>query len=666
MNILGLHFGHDASITVLIDGRIAAHLLRERISRVKQSVALTRSDIDRALAAANLKPAEIDLCAITSTQDCEIMVGLVEDFSIDYGGEGHPVASPVAELIEQQKIDIGSVTTKGLTDFFGSAISKEQEIFAERWRRIFPQWQDLAEGRIETIGWLDSYITHPLWNKAPTLAEMAGTDYRPVLAADQVQRGFHYPVTVHLSGHRIPGYFIDHHICHGASSFYRSGHEAAGIITHDGGDPTRNLSGYMMVGRGHEVRVIAPHQLGLGGFYRSTGVSLGFDAIGAEGKLMGLSSYGRPRFFEPSFVGNVPGVQGRLKSDPFQAWFGHCLGLAKSRGYELAYGRKDLVTEALSIDIAASTQKIFGESLLQAALSLDAILRRAGMATEKLCLSGGAALNCPANSKLYCEGPFTNLFIEPNCDDGGLSTGAALYLHHHLLGNAVDETAAAANRSPYQGITDITEAPRALVDMAAADHTVAPMGMGQAAERAADDLADDKLVAWVEGASEVGPRALCHRSLLANPLSADAWPRTNTAKGREQWRPFAPAVLQDQCTDWFADCPADSPYMLFTARVRSRQVPAITHVDGSARIQTVDASSGAIHPLISAFARKTGVPVVLNTSLNGPGEPIVETAEEAMALFEKGGIDVVYVAGTRIARQSDEAAISSPAAKATA
>lgn len=666
MNILGLHFGHDASITVLIDGRIAAHLLRERISRVKQSVALTRSDIDSALAAANLTPSEIDLCAITSTQDCEIMVGLVEGFEIAYGGEGHPVGSPVADLISQQKIAIEDATTNGLADFFGRPIAKEQEIFADRWRRIFPQWQDLAEGRIETLGWLDRYITHPLWNKAPGLSEMSATDYRPVLAAAQVQNGFHYPVTVSLDGRPIPGYFIDHHICHGASSFYRSGHEAAAVITHDGGDPLRNLSGYMLVGQGHELRVIAPHQLGLGGLYRSTGVSLGFDAIGAEGKLMGLSSYGRPRFFEPSFVGNVPGVQNRLKSDPFQAWFSHCLGLAKGRGYPMAYGRRELVTEALSIDIAASTQKLFGESLMQAALTLDAILRQAGLATEKLCLSGGAALNCPANSKLYCEGPFTELFIEPNCDDGGLSTGAALYLHHHLLGNAVEAGAAAANRSPYQGITDIAAAPRDLVDRASADYAVSSMDMDQAAEQAAGDLAEDKLVAWVEGASEVGPRALCHRSLLANPLSADAWPRTNDAKGREQWRPFAPAVLADQSTQWFADCPTDSPYMLFTARVRSRRIPAVTHVDGSARIQTVDETSGAIHPLISAFGRKTGVPVVLNTSLNGPGEPIVETAQEAMTLFEKGGIDVLYVAGTRIARQAGESAVSKPAAKATA
>ncbi len=666
MNILGLHFGHDASVTVLIDGRIAAHLLRERISRVKQSVGLTRSDIDAALAVANLTPAEIDLCAITSTQDCEIMVGLVEGLEIAYGGDDHPVGSPVADLIAQQKIALDDVTSKGLTDFFGTPITQDQEIFADRWRRIFPQWQDLAEGRIETLGWLDRYITHPLWNKAPSLSEMAAADYRPVLSAAQVQNGFHYPVTVRLDGRSIPGYFIDHHICHGASSFYRSGHEVAAVITHDGGDPMRNLSGYMLVGQGHELRVIAPHQLGLGGLYRSTGVTLGFDAIGAEGKLMGLSSYGRPRFFDPGFVGNVPGVQNRLKRDPFQAWFGHCLGLAKGRGYAMEYGDRELVTEALSIDIAASTQKLFGESLMQAALTLDAILRRAGLASENLCLSGGAALNCPANSHLYCEGPFTDLFIEPNCDDGGLSTGAALYLHHHLLGNSLDAGVAAANRSPYQGINMIEQAPRDLLDRAHADCAVSPMQMDQAAQQAADDLADDKLVAWVEGASEVGPRALCHRSLLANPLSADAWPRTNNAKGREQWRPFAPAVLADQSTEWFADCPAHSPYMLFTARVRSRRIPAVTHVDGSARIQTVDETSGTIHQLITAFGQRTGVPVVLNTSLNGPGEPIVETAEEAMALFEKGGIDVLYVAGTRIARRASGDAAETPAAKATA
>ena len=653
MNILGLHFGHDASVTVLSDGRIAAHLLRERASRVKQSVALTREDIDRALAAANLAPGEIDLCAITSTQDCELMVGLVEGLSIAYGGEGHPADSPLADLFSSQKVPVESAVTHGLAEFFAKPVTEETEVFAERWKRIFPQWQRLASGKLKTLGWLDRYVTHPLWTKGAGLADLAQFDYRPVLAAPQVQRGFHYPVTVTLSGTSMPGYFIDHHVCHGASSYYRSGFDQAGVLTHDGGDPARNLSGYFMLGQGAELRVIAPHQLALGGLYRSTGVTLGFDAIGAEGKLMGLSSYGRPRFYDPAFAGNRPELLKRLGGDPFQAWFRHCLTLAKARGYTMEYGHRDLVTNPLSVDIAASTQKLFGDSLLRAALSLDAILRRCGVRTDKLCLSGGAALNCPANSQLHCESPFTDLYIEPNCDDGGLSAGAALYAHHHLLGNPLDAGVAAANRSPYQGLTDIRSAPNTLVERAARSHEVAHHEGEACAAQAAQDLADDKLVAWVEGASEVGPRALCHRSLLANPLSAEAWPRTNRAKGREQWRPFAPAVLAEEAPDWFADCPSPSPYMLFTARVRSRRIPAVTHVDGSARIQTVDETNGAIAEVIARFARLTGVPVVMNTSLNGPGEPIVETAEEALALFERGGVDVLYIAGTRIARRAE-------------
>ncbi|MEM1401186.1 MAG: carbamoyltransferase C-terminal domain-containing protein, partial [Pseudomonadota bacterium] len=589
-----------------------------------------------------------------------------EDFSISYGGEAHPAPAPLADLFAKEGVSINDLVTKGLTQFFSSPVADGQEIFADRWKRIFPQWQDLQSGTLKTVGWLDRYATHPTWTRNHGLADIARVDHRPILGNDTLQNGFHYPVTVTLSGRTIPGYFIDHHICHGASSFYRSGYEEAGIITHDGGDPARNLSGYFLLGQGHSLKVIAPHQLGLGGLYRSTGVTLGFDAIGAEGKLMGLSSYGRPRFFDAIFTGNVPDMRKQLDGDPFQVWFGRCLRLAKARGYDIDYGHRDKVTNPLSIDIAASTQKLFGDTLLSAARTLETVLRRAGVSTDKLCLSGGAALNCPANSQLYCDGPFTDLFIEPNCDDGGLSTGAALYAHHTLLGHDVDEQVARKNRSPYQGITTIDQAPREAADQAARDHHVEPLALDQAAERAAEDLAADKLVAWVEGASEVGPRALCHRSLLANPLSADAWPRTNTAKGREQWRPFAPAVLADQTENWFADCPMHSPYMLFTGRVRARELPAITHVDGSARIQTVDADNGAICPLIQAFGRKTGVPVVLNTSLNGPGEPIVETAEEALALFEKGGIDVLYLAGLRISRQTASSEPAKPVAEASA
>ncbi|MEC8164656.1 MAG: carbamoyltransferase C-terminal domain-containing protein, partial [Pseudomonadota bacterium] len=170
------------------------------------------------------------------------------------------------------------------------------------------------------------------------------------------------------------------------------------------------------------------------------------------------------------------------------------------------------------------------------------------------------------------------------------------------------------------------------------------------AAAAAADLVGDKIIAWFEGRSEAGPRALGHRSILADIRNADNWRRVNHVKGTELWRPFAPIVLAEKAMDWFDGCPMPSPHMLFTATVRSTDLPAITHVDGSSRIQTVDASCGGIRHVLEAFDRETGVPVLMNTSFNGPGEPIVETPAHAVAFLQGSDIDVVYIQGRRAVR----------------
>jgi carbamoyltransferase len=172
----------------------------------------------------------------------------------------------------------------------------------------------------------------------------------------------------------------------------------------------------------------------------------------------------------------------------------------------------------------------------------------------------------------------------------------------------------------------------------------------RAAYAAAVDLAANKIVGWFEGRSELGPRALGHRSLLADARVGANWAEVNRIKGREAWRPFAPAVLEEDAEQWFSGCPFPSPYMLFTATVTSKALPAITHVDGSARIQTVNADRRAFFELLQEFKRLTGVSVVLNTSFNGPGEPIVETPEHALRFLVESELDVLYVEGWRVVR----------------
>jgi len=285
--------------------------------------------------------------------------------------------------------------------------------------------------------------------------------------------------------------------------------------------------------------------------------------------------------------------------------------------------------------------------MLRAATATYHLLQRSGLGSANVCFSGGTALNCPANSKVFCDSPFDRLYIEPNCGDDGLAIGAALYVYHHLHERPVRPETAAANRSPYQGPRIRAEDVKAA--LAAKGLQSGHLG-GEAAEAAAKDIQENRVIAWFEGRSEMGPRALGHRSILAHPGHFENWERVNRIKQREPWRPFAPSVLAEHAGDWFEHLPLPSPYMLFTGHVRSRAVPAITHVDGSARIQTVDADCGEYYRLLRAFHRISGIPLILNTSFNGPRQPIIETPAQAVAFLLETGIDALYMEGYRLCR----------------
>jgi carbamoyltransferase len=264
-----------------------------------------------------------------------------------------------------------------------------------------------------------------------------------------------------------------------------------------------------------------------------------------------------------------------------------------------------------------------------------------------LCLSGGCALNCPSNSRLFREGPFRKIFVEPGCDDSGLAIGAAAWLYHNVLDQPVPPRADYA--SPYLGLPISTDAIQAALD--AAGEGIQFTACPDSAQAAAADLAEDRIIGWFEGRSEIGPRALGHRSILADPRQAANWSRVNALKGREAWRPFAPAVLESEAENWFEGMPLPSPYMLFTGAVRSSDLPAITHADGSARIQTVDSSCGEFFRVVEQFFAKTGMPVVLNTSFNGPGEPIVESPTDALRFLVNSRLDALYIGGMRVTRR---------------
>ena len=460
---------------------------------------------------------------------------------------------------------------------------------------------------------------------------------------------------------RFPGtaHNVEHHRAHAASAFYCSPFEEAACLTVDGfGDFLSSLSA---VGRGPRLEVLDevmfPHSLGI--LYTAVTQFLGFPSYGDEYKVMALASFGRPAFLDRmrrivrleddgrfqtdvdfflhasegvtmSWDDGAP-VLGRLWSDRFAAEFGP----PRQAGSDLTERHHDL---------AASLQAIYEEAFFH---RLRWLRKKTGL--EALCLAGGCALNSVANGKVRSETGFTEVFVQPAAGDAGTALGAALYVWHHDLGRArgfvmnhsyfgpsfADDTIVGALRARLPGF----DAAPAEADGIRVRRWPDPAGLDH---DTADALARGAIVGWYQGRSEWGPRALGNRSIVADPRRAEIKEILNArVKRRETFRPFAPSVLEERAADWFEDAQAD-PFMVTVRPVRAAlrsKVPAVMHVDGTARLQTVSRESNPrFWSLIRAFEEKTGVPMVLNTSFN-ENEPIVNTPGEALDCFLRTRMD---------------------------
>ncbi|MFQ5845557.1 MAG: carbamoyltransferase, partial [Planctomycetota bacterium] len=460
--------------------------------------------------------------------------------------------------------------------------------------------------------------------------------------------------------------FTEHHESHAASAFFPSPFEEAAVLTLDGvGEWATASHGY---GRGnrvtltHELRF--PHSLGL--LYSAFTYYCGFKVNSGEYKLMGLAPYGEPRYADA-----IRDELMDLKEDgSFRldlSYFNYCQGLTMtSRRFHRRFGgpprRPDAALTERHMDLAASIQRVTEEVMLRAARRLHA---RTGM--NDLCLAGGVALNCVGNGRIVREGPFERIWIQPAAGDAGGALGAALFIWYQLLDHPRRPRAEDGQRGSLLGPAFGADRIRAFLDGAGARYRVYDDD-GALCDRVASLLAEEKVVGWLQGRMEFGPRALGGRSILGDPRSPRMQSVMNRKiKFRESFRPFAPSVLQERADEYFELAPAaDSPYMLLVAPVQPgkrieppggdrrrgldklevlrSQVPAVTHVDHSARVQTVDGRRhGRYHRLLSAFAQKTGCPLLVNTSFNVRGEPIVYTPEEAHRCFMATNMDALVL-----------------------
>jgi len=583
VKLLGISSGfHDAAAALVVDGRVVAAVEEERLSRVKHDPAFPERAIDTCLAIAELSPGDLDVVT-----------------------------------------------------FHEKPLGVVQRIVATRLR------------------------SGP--RGVPALLTTT-----PTAIADQLSVGHRIHRYFRRRGVRTPAvHYAEHHSSHAAAAFYPSPFTSAAVLTVDGVGEWATAS--MGDGHGHKLRLDRelrfPDSVGL--LYSAFTAYCGFRVNSGEGELMGLAPYGEPRFRDlilEELVDVAPDGSPSLD----QRYFAYLHGRRTiNRRFEQLLGaptrRPEEPLTRRHADVAASIQAVTEEVVLAMARTAQ---RESG--STNLCLAGGVALNCVANGRLLREGPFEQLWIQPAAGDAGNAIGAALHTWHHTLGNRREPDGTDGMAGGFLG---------PWFDRDEIEAWLAAEGIGHLAvaddeercARVAERIRDGAVVGWCCGRMEFGPRALGHRSILADPRSPDVQGRVNRlVKERATFRPFAPAVLADRAGEWF-DLAGPSPYMLLTAQVRAErrrevgpaddpddleaivaqcrsEIPAVTHVDGSARVQTVDvATNPEFSRLLGAFDRLTGCPVLLNTSFNARDEPIVCTPDDAYRTFRRIGLDLLVL-----------------------
>lgn len=421
--------------------------------------------------------------------------------------------------------------------------------------------------------------------------------------------------------------FVPHHLAHAASAYHGAGWDHCAVLVLDGrGEASSHLAGHRRDG-GFEALASQqlPHSLGL--LYEELTEHLGFRRSSDEYKVMAMASYGRPAMLDELRELVRSDGEGGFRTEPVP-W--------QELAPRLSAGGIDWAPR--HADLAASVQARLEEVLLELCAWLHAETGEA-----RLAMAGGVALNCVANSRLARQSPFERIWVQPAAGDSGTALGAATHLSERLGAAPAPMRTAALGR----GWTDEE------IEAWLSGAEVAFERVDDVAEEVAERLARDEIVAWFQGRAEWGPRALGHRSLLADPRSRCNLERLNEIKGREQFRPVAPMVPEHRAAELF-DGPLPSPHMLFTHRVGSdwaERIPAAVHVDGTARIQTVDPrEEPLVARMLAGFERRTGVPVVINTSLNTAGRPMVDDPRDALECFGSAPVDHLAIGPFLVSR----------------
>ena len=456
----------------------------------------------------------------------------------------------------------------------------------------------------------------------------------------------------HLKGFKGDIIFPEHHYSHAAHTFFTSPFDESAILTVDGvGEWSTTTFG---TGKKNQIKLISdirwPHSLGL--FYSAFTYFLGFKVNEGEYKLMGLSSYGKPKYYDKIMDELIDVKQDgsiHLNMKYFAFTYDKYM---TNQNFSDVFGIKprkhNEKTEQIHYDIGASAQLVLEEILLK---MVNHVYKKTKM--KNLCLGGGVALNGVANNRILNEGPFENLHIPPSPGDAGSAVGAAQYLYycHEKRERIIDSESERVKNNIYVGPEYSNDTIKLFLDENKITNKF--LNDNELIQKTAKLISDGNIVGWYQGKMEWGPRALGNRSILADPRDPNMKNILNEKiKHRESFRPFAPSILNEYVSDYF-EINIKSPYMLFVAKVKKPdKIPAVTHIDGTGRLQSVSKESNLLYyNLINEFYKLTNIPVIINTSMNVMGEPIVNTPEHAYNMILKTDMDYLVMGNYLISRE---------------